>query len=60
MPASRTEYWQGKVRRKAKRDRALARALRRAGWRVLVVWECETAAKRLEKLRRKLARFLGE
>jgi len=60
MPASRTEYWQGKVRRNQERDRAASRALRRGGWRVLIVWECETAAKKLEKLRHKLARFLGE
>src|SRR5436190_12137039 len=60
MPATQTEYWTTKVRRNQERDRAAARALRRGGWRVLVVWECETAAKGLEKLRRKLTRFLAE
>jgi hypothetical protein len=48
-----------KVGRNQERDRAAARALRRGGWRVFVVWECETAAKGLENLRRKLARFLS-
>ena len=59
MPASRGAYWGAKLQRNAARDRVTVRALRRLGWAVLVVWECETAAKRLEKLRRKVARFLG-
>jgi DNA mismatch endonuclease (patch repair protein) len=40
------------------RDRRTVAALRRAGWRVLIVWECQTRdAKRLMK---SLARFLGK
>jgi DNA mismatch endonuclease (patch repair protein) len=39
------------------RDAEQEKALRRAGWRVLVVWECET--RDLEKLRARLRKFLG-
>ena len=41
MPASNIEYWQRKFRRNVERDRANRTALEQAGWRVIVVWECE-------------------
>lgn len=42
-PASRRDYWDAKLARNVERDRQNARRLRDAGWKVLVVWECETA-----------------
>jgi DNA mismatch endonuclease, patch repair protein len=41
MPASRRAYWLGKLGRNAARDKRVRRKLRAAGWRVLVVWECQ-------------------
>lgn len=43
-PASRQEYWDAKLERNIERDREKSERLIAAGWRVLVVWECETAA----------------
>lgn len=41
LPKSRTNFWIPKLEGNRRRDcRNLAR-LRRAGWRALVVWECE-------------------
>ncbi len=40
-PKSNTEYWRPKLERNVERDRENRKALRRLGWRVLVVWECE-------------------
>ncbi len=57
MPSTRREYWVPKLTRNAERDRAHTRKLRRLGWRVLKLWECEL--KSVEKLERKLTRFLG-
>jgi DNA mismatch endonuclease (patch repair protein) len=42
MPASRVDYWQVKFERNRMRDRKSRRALTGLGWRVLVVWECQT------------------
>jgi DNA mismatch endonuclease (patch repair protein) len=58
-PASRVEYWQAKFARNVNRDRRDVRRLRRMGWSVLVVWECQTRAARRESLRRRLERFLA-
>lgn len=42
-PKSRLEYWLPKLQRTSQRDREHLRSLRRAGWQVLVIWECEIA-----------------
>jgi len=41
MPQARADYWLAKLSANQARDRAAIRKLRRSGWRVLVVWECE-------------------
>jgi len=58
IPASRRGYWVAKLERNAARDRRTRRALRRLGWQVLVVWECQTTTARRERLRARLVRFL--
>jgi len=40
-PASNTEYWNKKLNRNIQRDRKNLRALRKAGWHPLVIWECQ-------------------
>jgi DNA mismatch endonuclease (patch repair protein) len=40
LPKTRRAFWQSKIQQNAKRDRVAVRKLRRAGWRVLKVWEC--------------------
>ena len=57
IPKSRRQYWGPKLLRNQRRDEENGRKLRKLGWRVCVVWECETKA--AEKLSRRLARFLG-
>lgn len=40
-PSSNSEFWKLKISGNAKRDEIVTQALRKAGWTVLVVWECE-------------------
>src|SRR5438874_1914594 len=40
-PKSNVEYWTRKLEGNLRRDRRITRELRRAGWRRLVIWECE-------------------
>jgi len=56
MPGTNREYWVTKLEKNYSRDRKHLRALRRLGWRVMVVWECQT--ENLNKLTPKLCRFL--
>ena len=39
-PQTNPHFWQTKRQSNADRDRRNVRALRKAGWQVLVVWEC--------------------
>lgn len=55
-PKSNTGYWSAKLARNVERDAAHIAALIAMGWRVLVIWECETA--NAEDLERRLRRFL--
>jgi DNA mismatch endonuclease (patch repair protein) len=56
IPATRREYWVDKLRRNRERDERTRRQLRRAGWRLLVVWECQT--RDLKTLAARLRKFL--
>lgn len=40
MPATRSEFWSGKIATNAQRDAAAAEVLTGMGWRVGIVWEC--------------------
>jgi DNA mismatch endonuclease, patch repair protein len=55
-PASHTTYWDAKLERNVVRDRANAAKLRRLGWRVFSVWECQVREQ--ERLAGRLRSFL--
>ena len=55
-PGSNTDYWIHKLQRNAERDATALAALRAAGWRTLVIWECE--AKPGDELEARLRSFL--
>ena len=56
-PKSNPSYWVPKLTRNVDRDQRVRRELEILGWRVLVIWECET--KNEPELKSKLTRFLG-
>lgn len=56
-PKSRKEFWLPKLERNRERDIENRRHLRRTGWDLLVIWECQ--AKDGRSLEAKLVRFLG-
>lgn len=41
-PKTRKLYWKNKLEDNVARDRRNETALRELGWRVMVIWECET------------------
>jgi DNA mismatch endonuclease (patch repair protein) len=57
LPKTRKRFWITKLEQNRRRDIANIRKLRRAGWRVLVLWECEL---RKEDLADKISFFLEE
>jgi DNA mismatch endonuclease (patch repair protein) len=56
VPATNAKFWRTKRLSNVERDRRNLRALKRGGWKVLIVWECET--RKPASLLGKLQRFL--
>ncbi len=57
VPRSNVRFWRIKLGRNATRDAEQVAAIRRRGWRTLIVWECEI--KDEKRLTARLRRFLG-
>lgn len=49
LPTSNTEFWRTKIFKNVERDYAKSAELIKLGWRVLVIWECETKNGSFEK-----------
>lgn len=51
MPSTRVEFWKVKLEKNVATDTRSNEALRRAGWRVAVVWECALKGKYKKDIR---------
>jgi len=58
-PSTRREFWETKFAANVARDRRKEEALEAAGWRVLVIWECETKGRAADLLPARLRRELA-
>ncbi len=56
-PKKNRPYWDKKFERNKNRDNMNYRALSDLGWKVMVIWECETKRKGL--LKKRLKKFLA-
>ena len=57
-PTTNVSFWNKKLDGNIERDKHLAEEAPAMGWKVLIVWECET--RKPEKLLLKLERFLHD
>lgn len=53
-PKTRSEFWASKIQINRERDARNAAALRRQGWNVLVIWECEVKRGAAPRLARRI------
>ena len=58
MPKSNREFWRKKFEANVNRFETVSKQLRKLGWRVEVIWQCEVKDK--ECLRRRLSAALSE
>ena len=47
MPVTNIDFWREKIARNRTRDRQALRDLKKLGWRVFTLWECEIRTDRL-------------
>jgi len=57
LPKSRLDFWEPKLTANRLRDLRNERALRKLGWRIMVVWECQISDKK--RLAARIRRFLN-
>lgn len=58
MPKSNQDFWMAKLEGNKKRDAINCRRLRKMGWDVMVIWECEL--RDLDTLLQRIIHFLGK
>jgi DNA mismatch endonuclease (patch repair protein) len=57
-PKENTEYWNKKLDRTIERDKENKIKLEQLGYKVLIIWECETKKKRINILKERILEFL--
>ena len=57
VPKTRVDFWRKKFEGNIRRDREVQLSLKKIGWRVMVVWECEV--KDVRRLNRRLSSRLS-
>ncbi|MCX6173987.1 MAG: very short patch repair endonuclease [Ignavibacteriales bacterium] len=55
IPSTNSKYWEEKFSNNAIRDKRNKKALRKMGWKVIIVWECEIEGK-IEKVMLRIIR----
>ena len=58
IPKHNREYWTQKISRNIERDKKHLKELKKLGWEVKIIWECEI--NNIKKLESKIERFLAK
>jgi DNA mismatch endonuclease (patch repair protein) len=58
IPSNNQEYWKNKIQKNKNRDTKNLALIDEAGWKALVLWECEIRDK--ERLKTKIINFLAD
>jgi len=49
IPKTRTEWWSNKINSNKANDVKAVKALKKEGWKVIVIWECKLKSKKKEQ-----------
>lgn len=59
-PKTNVEFWENKIRRNQQRDQQNYQVLKNNGWQVIIVWECQLSANRIEQTMCKVELLLND
>jgi DNA mismatch endonuclease, patch repair protein len=59
LPATRAEFWRTKISGNIRRDRRNKAALKKLGWQVVTIWQCQLTPKKIAARFRSLLARLG-
>jgi DNA mismatch endonuclease, patch repair protein len=54
IPKTRTEWWLNKINANIKRDSNNCRILRKDGWKIITIWECQLSKLKIDRTLAKL------
>lgn len=59
LPETRKEFWTNKINVNIDRDKSAIKALKKSGWKVIIIWQCEIKnvakrERRFEKMRKEI------
>lgn len=60
LPKSNTEFWIAKIERNRERDQKEYNTLNKAGWQVIVIWECQLKKSIIEETMRDIEHLLNK
>lgn len=58
IPKSRSEWWQDKINTNRNNDKANLITLKKLGWKIRIIWECELKSSKREKTLNYLVKYL--
>ncbi len=59
VPKTRTEWWLNKIKTNSANDIKAITALKKEGWRVIIIWECHLKTAKLQKTLLSLVKKIG-
>lgn len=60
VPKTKTDWWLAKINTNQANDAKAIKALKKDGWRIITIWECDLKPKKMERTLEKLAGKLGK
>ena len=49
VPKTRTEWWLNKINTNKANDKKAIKALKKEGWKIIIIWECNLKSAKMEK-----------
>lgn len=59
VPKTKTEWWLNKINGNIANDKKAIKALKKQGWRIIAIWECNLRSKKLARTLSSLLRKLS-
>ena len=60
VPKTRTEWWLTKINSNIANDAKAIKALKKDGWKIIILWECSLKSARVEKTLQSLIKKLSQ
>jgi DNA mismatch endonuclease, patch repair protein len=60
IPKTRKSFWADKLASNVSRDKRNYSQLKKQGWKILILWECQLRPSKIEKAERKICYFFSQ